>query len=282
MSRITTALSPAAPPPLPELQSRIGSWSRTAFGPTPPDLHANRLMKEAVDVADCAATGRVADMGRALAGVLVVALALADGEDIDLLAALVEEQAENEASHWVRTGWGHWRRAGDGGVDETPAALALADAVRDGHVAPRTASALLVAAGARFETAASWLTRRCGLDADAFQDPSPAPPFARPSLAGVAALVAWLEGAHPPSSVADLPCPGCAGKRVTVVSRPAPETDGFRCRTCGAQGDALWWLQSARGVDRDAALELWRGWVADGRPTHPADEAVARDLSSAD
>jgi NTP pyrophosphatase (non-canonical NTP hydrolase) len=108
-------------PPLPDAeasldywQTHIGRWAGLEFGPTPVDLHALRLTKEALDVMDAAATGDVdgrdSKLASALAGVLVVALAMAAQNQIDLCEALETEQARNLASEWRSDAFGQWFR----------------------------------------------------------------------------------------------------------------------------------------------------------------------------
>jgi len=144
-------------PTLPVLQSRIGRWAIETFGPTPSAVHAARMDREMADIHDCIATGNMDALGRTIAGVLVVALALADSADIDLTAALMAEQAENEASQWQQDSWGQWMRNGDGSVSETQTARMIAKLVGGGSVTPREGVAILCALGASFPAARAYL-----------------------------------------------------------------------------------------------------------------------------
>ena len=182
ISRATSHFPPvdkAKLPPAPErstdlrvLQTRIGGWALPAFGPTPPAVHAARMAREMADVQDCIAIGNVDDLGRALAGVFVVGLALAESQNISLTAALLAEQEENESSHWVQDSWGQWIRRGDGAVDEADGiASSIAALVAEDLFPIDLALKLLKSRGASQKHAIAYLVAQADVPDSAFHAP---------------------------------------------------------------------------------------------------------------
>lgn len=139
------------------LQTRIGTWALRTFEPTPAPVHAARMGREMADVYDCVAIGNHQDLGRALAGVFVVGLAMAESQDIDLVAALLAEQDENEASEWRKDSWGQWVRNGDGDVPENTHSRTVVELVRFSGLSPKSAARLLMGAGAAPQKAKAFL-----------------------------------------------------------------------------------------------------------------------------
>lgn len=161
---------------LTQSQKVIGAWSMSTFGATPADFHAARMTREMADVLDCIAKGDMATLGRALAGVFVVGLALAESQEIDLAAAILAEHTENISSHWVRSSWGQWDRAGDGSVPDTLPVQIITDAAAEGVITPAQAARALTTLGAKFEEACAYLCTRVGLRPSDFEAPSPINP----------------------------------------------------------------------------------------------------------
>ena len=158
----------SAPTTLDAFQARIGRWALETFGPTPACVHGARMDREMADVHDCVAIGDIDNLGRAIAGVLVVALALADSHGLDLTASLLAEQDDNEASEWVQDSWGQWIRNGDGSVTDDPRAQSIAAWVGLGELCPKRAAVWLCDRGADLKSAINYLVARAGVDKAAF------------------------------------------------------------------------------------------------------------------
>lgn len=154
------------------LQTQIGRWALSAFGPTAADFHAARMTREMADVLDCIAKGDSSLLGRALAGVFVVGFALAESQEIDLLEALKAEHEENIRSQWVRDDWGQWVRRGDGSVPDSAPAAIIGMSAAQGKIAPQYAVAALCSLGAGQSQAIEYLVR-LGLSAADFHAPTP-------------------------------------------------------------------------------------------------------------
>ena len=155
---------------LPEWQSLIGDWALKTFGPTPPAVHAARMSREMADVMDCIAIGDMENLGRALAGVMVVGLALADSQKINLDAALTDEHLENSNSIWRRDSWGQWVRGGTGEIINPELARVICAKVKEQILTPRFAAALLRAGGVSLREAIEYLISHAGCSDDDFSD----------------------------------------------------------------------------------------------------------------
>ena len=153
------------------LQARIGRWALRTFGPTPAAVHAARMDREMADVHDCVAMGDMATLGRALAGVLVVGLALAESHDIDLAGALLTEQDDNEASEWIQDSWGQWLRNGDGAVKDDAVSLSMANLVHARFMPPDLAVKILKDRGASQNAAIEYLSKYSGVPESHFEAP---------------------------------------------------------------------------------------------------------------
>ena len=160
-----------SPHDLSVLQARIGGWALKTFGPTPAAVHVARMDREMADVHDCVAMGNMDDLGRALAGVFVVGLALADSHDIDLTRALLAEQDDNESSEWIQDSWGQWLRNGDGAVKDDHLARDIAAQVKTEGLDAKFAARLLMDRGASLTSAADYIQDHAGVASDAFQNP---------------------------------------------------------------------------------------------------------------
>lgn len=156
---------------LPSLQTRIGGWALGEFGPTPAAVHAARMSREMADILDCVAIGDTANLGRAIAGVFVVGLALAESHGINLTDSLLAEQADNEASDWVQDSWGQWIRNGDGTVRDDRLSRLLAAFVRAGHIPATMGASLLVDRGAELSKAQDYITAQAEIDPEEFHAP---------------------------------------------------------------------------------------------------------------
>ena len=154
------------------LQARIGRWAASTFGPTPAAVHAARMDREMADVHDCVAIGDDAGLGRAIAGVVVVALALADAQDIDLAAALKAEQADNEAAQWAQTSWGQWVRSSDGQVPDDEISASLGRLAKHEIMDAGDVVTLLRERGASLNAAVAFLGD-LGVNIQRFEAPSP-------------------------------------------------------------------------------------------------------------
>lgn len=156
-------------------QKTIGAWSLKTFGAMAADFHAARMIGEMADVFDCIAKGDMDQLGRAVAGVFVVAFALSESQGIDLWAALQAEHDENRRSHWVKNRWGQAERSGDGSVPDTAAAAIIGTAAASGLISPKYALQALCDLGA-FQSQAIRYLVSCGVSAHAFDAPSPIDP----------------------------------------------------------------------------------------------------------
>jgi len=156
---------------LPAFQQRIGRWALREFGPTPAAVHAARMDREMADIHDCVAIGNTANLGRAIAGVFVVGFALAESQGIDLTAALLAEQDDNEASDWVQDSWGQWIRNGDGAVRDDRLSRFIADCAAAGRLPPTLAASLLVDRGAELSKAQDYIQAAADVEAGAFHAP---------------------------------------------------------------------------------------------------------------
>lgn len=157
------------PSNLHEWQILVGRWALKTFGPTPPAVHAARMSREMADVMDCIAIGDMDNLGRALAGVMVVGLALADSQNINLETSLGDEHAENQASHWVRDGWGQWVRHGANDIKNTEQAQIICEMVQARNLSPKAAARLLHSDGVDLITAIKFLIKNAQCHSDDFQ-----------------------------------------------------------------------------------------------------------------
>ena len=155
---------------LPQWQDIVGRWAIGTFGPTPPAVHAARMSREMADVMDCVAIGDVDNLGRALAGVMVVGLALAESQNINLTQALIAEHSENASSQWVQDGWGQWVRRGDGSIADESRAEQIAFYVLSDVIPPQIGAQLLRLDGAGLSQAIDYLIAFGGCDDSDFQN----------------------------------------------------------------------------------------------------------------
>ena len=194
-------------------QAHIAGWAIDTFGPTPAELLASRLLGEGLDVLDRAATGRTAEMGAALGGVLVVLLALAERAGVDLGAVLRDEQDRNEAARWRSNDFGQWRRAEN-------AELVFDD---------------------------SWLSVGSFTRDDIFC--AAADPLAGFTLADARRMC----GANTDTVEAYDPCPSCRAPGLNFTSRATAarltddpsKADRAHCSVCGFHGDAVAFVTAA-------------------------------------
>lgn len=167
------AAVPAASAPLSEWQDHIGRWAAQTFGPSPTDVLAARLVKEAVDVLDRAVVGDSDATASALGGVLVVASGLAARLSVDLGVVLQSEQIRNQLSSWAATAHGQWqRRNSDQALARPESELVIALAARRVLTGPEAAQ-ILVGFGLPLTIAHRALIT-AGVAADQFQSASPA------------------------------------------------------------------------------------------------------------
>lgn len=155
---------------LPDWQNVIGQWALQTFGPTPPGVHAARMSREMADVMDCVAIGDMANLGRALAGVMVVGLALADSQDIELIQDLIAEHVENLSSQWMQDSWGQWVRRSDGSIADESRAAQIAFYVLSDVIPPQIGAQLLRLDGAGLSQAIEYLIAFGGCDESDFQN----------------------------------------------------------------------------------------------------------------
>jgi len=167
---------PAADASLAVWQAHIGRWAMDEFGPAPMDVTAVTLLGECQDVIERAVTGDQDAMGPALAGVMVVVLALGARLDVDLGAALQAEQTCNQASSWAENPFGQMRRISDDLDARLTSSLTthlISQAVTGTQTPPRVAR-WLVDLGLPFRIAVAALIE-AGVAPSEFQAPPPVP-----------------------------------------------------------------------------------------------------------